>query len=223
MTMKSHLQYLSYVLRHKWYVFLACLEYGLIWRGIVHDWTKFLPVEWTPYVRFFYGHGMTRGQAAALNYDFPVSDADELAFENAWNHHQRCNDHHWQYWLECDPIVSDPTYCQCLKHMTGRVPIIETRIRFGDDGTAFCLTCLNPFPVENVHATRMSDVCCKEMVADWRGAGRALGKPYTWEWYKANKDKMNLHPLTRFWVEMELRRLRHHDWVEQGCKGSLYG
>jgi hypothetical protein len=159
--MKAHLRYLSYVLRHKWYVFLACLHYRLVWRGIVHDWTKFQAVEWFPYVKFFYGHGMTRGEAAALNYNFPVDDDTELAFEKAWNHHQKRNDHHWQYW-----------------------------IRLGDDGTTLLLD--------------MPDLCRKEMIADWRGAGRALGKPDTLAWYEANKHKMQLHPDTRAWVEAEL-------------------
>lgn len=48
-------KYFKYVLRHKWYVFLACLKYGLIWRGIVHDLSKFKPDEFIAYARFFYG------------------------------------------------------------------------------------------------------------------------------------------------------------------------
>jgi len=36
-----------------------------------------------------------------------------------------------------------------------------------------------------------------EMIADWRGAGMAQGKPDTLRWYNDNKDKMILHPATR--------------------------
>ena len=43
-----------------------------------------------------------------------------------------------------------------------------------------------------------------EMLADWRGAGRALGKPDTTGWYHANKDKMHLHPETRVWLQGQL-------------------
>jgi hypothetical protein len=39
------------------------------------------------------------------------------------------------------------------------------------------------------------------MVADWQGAGRALGKPDTRAWYEANKGKMQLAPLSRARVE----------------------
>jgi len=51
----KHLAYLRYVLRHKWFVLLACWRAGLYWRGIVHDWHKFLPSEWFPYVEHFHG------------------------------------------------------------------------------------------------------------------------------------------------------------------------
>lgn len=161
--MRKHWYYLLYVLRHKWYVFNECRRFWLLWRGVNHDWTKFLPSEWFPYVEFFYGHGMTREKAAALDYNFPVDAYTEHRFEVAWNFHQKRNDHHWQFW-----------------------------VRLGDDGTTLALEM--PY-----------DARC-EMLADWRGAGRALGKPNTWEWYAANKDKMILHPGTRFWVETELAR-----------------
>jgi hypothetical protein len=45
----------------------------------------------------------------------------------------------------------------------------------------------------------------KEMLCDWRGAGRAQGYgDNTVEWYKKNKDKMQLHWYTREWIEEQL-------------------
>lgn len=44
----------------------------------------------------------------------------------------------------------------------------------------------------------------KEMVADWRGAGKAQGTPDVKKWYAANKDKLVLGQETRTWVEQEL-------------------
>lgn len=170
--MKAHYQYLRYVLRHKWYVFNACLHYRILWRGIKHDWTKFLPVEWFPYVRFFYGDNSSRE-----DYD-PASGESPLDFEMAWNHHQKHNDHHWQYW-----------------------------IRLGDDGT----TRLLPMP----------DKARREMVADWIGAGLALGKPRIWEWYEANKHKMQLHPDTRAWVEGQMVEI-YGLWRDK-CRAEMLG
>lgn len=44
----------------------------------------------------------------------------------------------------------------------------------------------------------------REMLCDWRGAGRALKNPDTKAWWKANKAKMTLHPTTRQWLEEQL-------------------
>ena len=44
----------------------------------------------------------------------------------------------------------------------------------------------------------------KEMLCDWRGAGRAYGTPDTKRWWEKNKDKMQLHPNTRKWIEKNL-------------------
>lgn len=158
-----HFRYARYVLRHKWYVFVACLHYGLLWRGIKHDWSKFLPSEWFPYATYFYGK--KRPDIGTTGYNHALHQDDD-AFNMAWNYHQKRNDHHWQYW-----------------------------VLMYDDGKVFCL----PMP----------DLCRKEMLADWRGAGMAQGKPNTWEWYEANKGKMQLHEDTRAWVEAELVSQEH--------------
>lgn len=86
--MKKHLKYLSYVIRHKWFVFLACCSRGIIWQGIVHDWSKFLPSEWMAYVEFFNGDPLFHDTAK-------VNDA----FDVAWLKHQHRSPHHWQHWV----------------------------------------------------------------------------------------------------------------------------
>jgi len=45
----------------------------------------------------------------------------------------------------------------------------------------------------------------KGMLADWRGAGRAItGKDNTPDWYKTNKENINLNGADRAWVENHL-------------------
>ena len=82
--MKEHLQYAGYIARHKYFVGAACFKEGLLLRGLLHDWHKLLPSEWTPYVRFFYGKKTTLVREA---------------FERAWLRHQRRAEHHWQWWV----------------------------------------------------------------------------------------------------------------------------
>lgn len=48
----------------------------------------------------------------------------------------------------------------------------------------------------------MPEVFILEMVADWKGAGRAItGADNTASWYKENRDKQLMHPDTRKRVE----------------------
>jgi len=90
--MKRHLAYLKYVLRHKWFVFIASYKIkASLWRAIIHDMSKFLPSEWSPYVRTFYKPDGSK----------QYNESEE--FNVAWNYHQKRNKHHYQYWiLFCD-------------------------------------------------------------------------------------------------------------------------
>jgi hypothetical protein len=154
----AHLKYLSYVLRHKWFVFVECCKLGLPLQGLFHDISKLTPQEWSPYVNHFYGKKPSpRDKTGAYN---PLHVGED--FDYAWLSHQHHNKHHWQYWI----------------------------LR-GDAGWTKTM----PMP----------DRYRKEMLADWRGAGRAIkGKDDTAGWYRANKEKMELHPDTRAWIEKQL-------------------
>jgi hypothetical protein len=103
--MKPHRQYLSYVIRHKWFVFQAGRKTGApLWRLLIHDWSKFTPREWFPYVQNFYGKPVEYYRTAARRNVFmrgPRGHAwrDNQAFDKAWLSHQHRNPHHWQHWL----------------------------------------------------------------------------------------------------------------------------
>lgn len=163
--MRKHWQYLQYVARHKWFVLLEGFKLGVpLWQLLIHDWQKFMPVEWFPYVETFYG-GEPSPRRADGGYD---PNALGEAFDRAWNHHQKFGPHHWQYWI---------------------LPL--------DDGGTKVLA--------------MPDKFRREMVADWRGAGRAIKghgpeavHGETLKWYAANSGNMQLHPDTRAWVEAQL-------------------
>jgi len=95
--MNKFFRYSLYLFKHKWYVAVVCFRYGLIWRGIVHDWTKILPCEFIPYMRRFGGvKGISSGRDKSGAYD--AANTGDEAFTKAWWHHQKHNDHHWQFW-----------------------------------------------------------------------------------------------------------------------------
>lgn len=86
----SHLKYLRYVLKHKWYVFLECMKLDVpLWGALIHDWQKFTPAEWGPYRQRFF---VERGNDTE-------SESVKKNFKRAWLHHLHHGPHHWEYWL----------------------------------------------------------------------------------------------------------------------------
>jgi hypothetical protein len=76
---------------------VECLKRGLIWRGLVHDLSKFLPDEFFPYMNWFYGkYGVSYGENQDEdNKHKKCSDN----FDIAWLKHQHRNKHHYQHWF----------------------------------------------------------------------------------------------------------------------------
>ncbi len=105
--MKTCWRYLRYVVRHKWYVMLACFKQGLYWQGIVHDLSKLRPSEFFPYANYFYGEKPNSYWEACNKYGCYEAapwgslpeDIIQTKFDFAWLLHQKRNPHHWQWWL----------------------------------------------------------------------------------------------------------------------------
>ena len=98
--MRRYLCYARYVLRHQQCVRRAGFRNGLLWRGVKHDWSKWLPSEFIPYARRFYlPDGSKRPQTRDATGAYDPTNTGDPDFDRAWFHHQRRNDHHWQWWL----------------------------------------------------------------------------------------------------------------------------
>lgn len=77
------LRYIWLTLKHKRYVWVAGAWTGApLWNLLIHDLSKFTPAEAPHYGRQFFG-----------------DKSDPLGFARAWNHHQKANPHHWEYWI----------------------------------------------------------------------------------------------------------------------------
>ena len=100
--MKKYLKYLWYVVKHKFYVSMECFKRGYLWRGLLHDLSKFYPDEFIAYARYFNGTypsqaELTPGEKSV--YDILTKEQVERNFDAAWLRHQHRNPHHWQYWM----------------------------------------------------------------------------------------------------------------------------
>lgn len=221
--MKRHIKYLSYVLRHKWYVFIECLKLGVpLWIAVFHDWDKFLPDEWFPYVDYFYGDKVAVPNTqisdditGKLVPKMEVPSDVARRFDLAWLFHQKRNRHHWQFWL-LTPDKPRPNFWE-QSHDGGMTDSIIASRKGEAVAIVYDVSITWHKPnMQLVHqlvgdlantpiALEMPDVYRREMLADWRGAGLALGKPDTRAWYNANKDNMVLHPVTRAWIESHIQ------------------
>ncbi len=82
--MKQHWQYFKFLIVHKLYVFAACFNRGIIWRGIKHDMGKFRPKAFRAYsARFAAGNGY---------------DIEDVEYLHVFAEHLRRSEHHWQHW-----------------------------------------------------------------------------------------------------------------------------
>lgn len=90
----KYIKYLNYLIQHRWYVMLECFGYGLYWRGIVHDLSKFYPDEFFPFVKYYFG-GNEKQKDRYKN----IIDFNDNQYNIASLKHEHRNKHHWQYWV----------------------------------------------------------------------------------------------------------------------------
>ena len=104
-----YIKYLKYVLEHKKNVFIECMKlamqhHGKIKRQLIihaftHDLSKFLPCEFIPYARKFYGDYPSITDHRFGQYTGKFKEDIEIDFDKAWEHHYKNNKHHWNYWI----------------------------------------------------------------------------------------------------------------------------
>lgn len=88
-TPRMFLGNLKTVLVHKYFVGKYCFMCGLYWQGIVHDLSKFTPIEFIESCKFYTGT------------QSPIDTCKKCyGYSNAWLHHRGRNYHHWEMWLD---------------------------------------------------------------------------------------------------------------------------
>lgn len=77
------------ITKHKIIVFKLCFKAGIIWRGIVHDLSKYFWVEFSEGVKYYQGNKSPNGQCK-----------QEKGYSEAWLNHKGRNRHHHEYWYD---------------------------------------------------------------------------------------------------------------------------
>ena len=95
MGFKNIFKHLSLVLRHKSKVLSHSAMCGILWRGLVHDLSKFSPTEFFESAKYYQG-----------TYSPIVACRRERGVSRAWLHHKGRNPHHLEYWLDSECEVT---------------------------------------------------------------------------------------------------------------------
>lgn len=84
-------RHLATVTKHRREVRRNCFKAGLIWRGLMHDMSKFSPAEFIPGAKYYQGVRSPQAREREL-----------FGYSAAWLHHKGRNKHHFEYWTETD-------------------------------------------------------------------------------------------------------------------------
>lgn len=75
--------YLKYLMKHKYWVAHMLFQKKMYWQGITHDMSKFRPDEFIRYSKYW-------------------SSGKKSDIRPQWLTHMHRNSHHWQYWVLMD-------------------------------------------------------------------------------------------------------------------------
>ena len=76
-------------IKHKHWVFHYSVKCGIPWLGLIHDLSKFSPIEFFESVKYYTGNGSPINRAKA-----------DKGYSSAWFHHRGRNKHHYEYWVD---------------------------------------------------------------------------------------------------------------------------
>ena len=82
------------ITKHRHTVMLHCFKAGIVWRGLMHDLSKYSPAEFLCGAKYYQG---TRSPNAR--------ERELFGFSKAWLHHKGRNRHHYEYWRDYNPAT----------------------------------------------------------------------------------------------------------------------
>lgn len=92
----NHLKTINH---HKWLVMKSCFRLGLYKQGLLHDLSKYSPVEFMVGVKYYQGNRSPNN-----------AEREDKGYTSAWLHHKGRNKHHFEYWMDYS-IESNGAIC----------------------------------------------------------------------------------------------------------------
>lgn len=92
MKLSGAIKHFNTITRHRHQVIRHCCKAGIVWRGLMHDLSKYTPTEFSEGANNWLGTRSPNEKARA-----------DKGYSLAWLHHQGRNRHHFEYWYDYNP------------------------------------------------------------------------------------------------------------------------
>ena len=92
--MNKFIGHLSTIVRHRHKVIRHCARAGILYRGLLHDLSKYSPIEFWAGVKYFSGDKSPN-----------VGERIDKGYSEAWLHHQGRNKHHFEFWVDYSNVT----------------------------------------------------------------------------------------------------------------------
>lgn len=77
------------ITHHRWLVMKGCFRVGLYKQGLLHDLSKYSPVEFRVGAKYYQGNRSPNN-----------AERQDKGYSSAWLHHKGRNKHHMEYWID---------------------------------------------------------------------------------------------------------------------------
>ncbi len=94
MSFKGACKHFRTITKHRHKVMQHCRKAGILWQGMRHDLSKYSPTEFFEGARNYQGTRSPNERSRELN-----------GYSAAWLHHKGRNRHHFEYWVDIDPVT----------------------------------------------------------------------------------------------------------------------
>lgn len=87
--MAHPIKHFNTVTKHRHKVIAHCAKAGILWRGLLHDLSKYMPAEFIGGAKFYTGQRSPNDL-----------QRKQYGYSQAWMHHKGRNKHHFEYWTD---------------------------------------------------------------------------------------------------------------------------
>ena len=105
-TRRNIMGHLKTITKHRHLVMQGCFRVGLYRQGLLHDLSKYSPVEFMVGARYWQGNRSPNN-----------AEREDKGYSEAWLHHKGRNRHHFEYWVDYN-----------LRGEMGENPVIPVRM-----------------------------------------------------------------------------------------------